>query len=55
MLNETLLIAERLSTRRRRPLPAVVRHWAAESSVAQGTTRRFVVSVRTLPLRGSAS
>src|SRR4051794_9711109 len=39
-VNDTPLVAVRLSTRGRRPVPAVVRYWCAAKRVAPPATRR---------------
>src|SRR5215218_4314791 len=51
-VNVTALIAVRLSTRRRRPVPAVVRYWRAANRVAHAATRRVARRTRVAPRDG---
>src|SRR3954470_16563053 len=51
-VNDTPLVAVRLSTRRRRPVPAVVRYWSAPKRVAPPATRRVARTTRVAPRAG---
>src|SRR4051795_12523921 len=51
-VNDTPLVAVRLSTRRRRPVPAVVRYWRAPKRVAHPGPRRVARTTRVAPRAG---
>src|SRR5512133_3592719 len=51
-VNVTDPVAVRLSTRRRRPVPAVVRYWRAAKRVAHAATRSVARRTRVVPRDG---